>query len=112
MPARAVLHEVGRVHEPLEPLCFAWLLWRQALALGQAHCQREKGCARHNETQQGEGDQPHRRRLGVDVFSDPADPGQVRAKDRGGAYPPNARVPVLLRGIPLIPGLVLRFALT
>ena len=112
MPARAVLREVGRVQEPLEPLCFAWLFGRQALALGQPYCQRQKGCTRHNEAQQGEGDQPHRRRLGVDVFSDPADPGQVRAKDRCGAYPPNARVPVLLRGIPRIPSLVLRFALT
>lgn len=111
MPASVGLPEVRRVQGPLEPLSFAWLLWRQALVLGQAHCQRKKGYARHNETQQGEGDQPHRRRLGVDVSSDPADPGQVRAKDRCGAYPPNARAPVLLPGIPLVPSVVLRFAL-
>jgi hypothetical protein len=112
MPARAALREVGRVQEPLEPPCFVWLRWRQALALGQAHCQRKKGCACHNESQQGEGDQPDRGRLGVGISSDPADRSQVRAKDRSATYAHNARVTVLLSGIPLISCLVFRCALT
>jgi hypothetical protein len=109
MPARAALREVGRVQEPLQPLGFVWLRWPQALDFEQPHCQRQKGCARQNESQQAKGDQLHRGRLRVDISSDPADRGQVRAEDRCGAYAPNARVPVLLPGIPR---LVLRSALT
>lgn len=112
MPARAALREARRVGEPSQPLCSVWLRWRQTLHFGQAHCQRQKGCARQNESQQAESDQPHRGRVGLDIASDPADGGQVRAKDRCGAYALNARVPIVRAGIPPIPRLVPRCALT